>query len=345
MKLPSWKQIKTAARSTTARLALSYLAIIMLMSIGFSVVFYNTSSHELGRPGPHDDNTNSVIDDRPRFARDPAFEAFLEQRAEEGRHALMRRLVVLNLIALAAGGALSYYLARRTMEPIEENMAAQAQFVSDASHELRTPLTTLQTTNEVALRKPKLSEAEARDLLGYNIAEVAKLKALTDGLLRLARPGDHQLMRSPVSLQAVASDAMNALVSAAQAKNIAIEDKVPDLKVMGDPQSLSQVLIILLDNAIKYSPDKATIHLSGSTHGKTSQISVRDEGQGIDPKDLSHIFDRFYRADQSRNKVKADGYGIGLALAKKIVHQHDGEIVVTSTPSKGSTFTIKLPAA
>lgn len=345
MNLPDWKQIKTFIGSTTARLGLSYLAIIMLMSIGFSVVFYIASAHELERPGPRMDNPNAIVDDRPRFARDPAFETFLQTRAAEGRHELMKRLIVVNLIALAAGGALSYYLARRTLEPIEENMAAQAQFVSDASHELRTPLTALQTTNEVALRKPKLTEAEARDLLGYNVAEVAKLKALTDGLLKLARPGSHHLVRSPVSLQAVASDAMNALISAAQAKNIAIEDNVPNLKVIGDQQALAQALIIMLDNAIKYSPDKTTIHLTGGQHGKISQISVQDEGQGIDPKDLPHIFDRFYRAEQSRNKIKADGYGIGLALAKKIVHQHDGEIVAASTPGKGSTFTIKLPAA
>lgn len=346
--MPTLHKIRSVAktttarlRTTTARLALSYLAIIMLMSIGFSVVFYNASLHELRRP-PHPTNSQMQLDNRPHPERDPFIASLLKTRAEEGRKELLKRLIGLNLIALVAGTALSYYLARRTLEPIERNMEAQAQFVSDASHELRTPLTALQTTNEVALRKHKLSESEARDLLAHNVAEVAKLQALTDGLLRLARP-DRTMQHVPVALQNAASDAMNALIEAAQAKNISIEEAVPNVRVLGDEPSIVQAIKILLDNAVKYSPQDSHIKLTGGRSGRQGFITVQDHGQGIAAKDLPHIFDRFYRADQSRGKHAEDGYGIGLSLAKKLVHQMDGEIVVTSTPGKGSTFTIRLP--
>lgn len=341
----SFKKIRNLFRSATARLALSYLAIIMLMSIGFSTVFFFASAHELGRPPRQYNAASQDTDDHPHIERDPLVREYLEERAAEGRHVLLIRLVALNVITLAAGGMLSYYLARRTLEPIEANMEAQAQFVSDASHELRTPLTALQTTNEVALRKPKLPEAAARELIGHNVAEVAKLQALTDGLLRLARQDGKDLARVPVSLQAISSDAINAFLGAAQDKRMAIEDATPDLKVLGDQPSLARAVGILLDNAIKYSPEKSKIIITGSRSGKHGLISVTDHGQGIATRDLPHIFDRFYRADQSRTSSYADGYGIGLALAKKIVHQHDGEIVATSTPGKGSIFTISLPLA
>jgi two-component system sensor histidine kinase CiaH len=351
--MKSWKALKLFVQSATTRLALSYLAIIMLMSIGFSVVFYNTSAHELGRPIPQESSDNSgrgsnsghSSDDHPRYVYDPQFEAFLQQRADEGRRALLIRLTYLNVLALLGGSALSYYLARRTLKPIEENMESQAQFVSDASHELRTPLTALQTTNEVALRKPKLSAIDTKDLLLHNVAEVAKLQALTNGLLRLARPDSNHIVRSSISLQAVASDAMNALIAAAQAKQIVVEDSVPDIKVLGDTQALGQVVVILLDNAIKYSPEGSTIKLGGAQHGKFGVLTIQDEGQGIAAKDLPHIFDRFYRADQSRDKQKVDGYGIGLALAKKITEQLGGEITATSIEDKGSNFAVKLALA
>jgi len=338
-------RVKSFAGTTTARLSLSYLAIIMLMSIGFSVVFFNTSTHELGRQGPPRDDTQAQIyHDHPKL-QDPEIEAFLSQRAAEARHALLIRLITLNAIALVGGSALSYYLARRTLEPIEANMEAQSQFVSDASHELRTPLTALQTTNEVTLRKKNMTVADARDLLQHNVAEVAKLQALTDSLLRLARQDNTHEPFTPISLQEVAGDAMNAIVMKAQAKNITVDDTVPAVRVLGDKTGLVQAVVILLDNAIKYSPDGSKITLAGGQQGKHGDMTVQDTGQGITAQDLPHIFDRFYRADQSRGKQKVDGYGIGLSLAKKIIEQHHGEIIASSVEGKGATFTIKLPLA
>ena len=329
-------------RSTTARLAASYLAIIMVLSIGFSFVFYNTSANELGRqvPPPSDFEGYNL------FGKAPDYHTFFQQRIAEGQDHLLRKLFLLNLLALILGMALSYYLARRTLKPIENAMEAQSRFVADASHELRTPLTAVLASNEVALRKPKLNLAQAKDVLRSNVEEMTKLKGLSEGLLSLAqREDDNTLVLIPVSLQDVASEAMNWGLKAAQAKQIAIQDAVPDIKVLGDMQSLVQATAILLDNAIKYSPKGSTIHLSGSEDGIRGLLSVQDEGIGISVDDLPHIFDRFYQSDLARSKSEVSGYGIGLSIAHKILEQHNGKISVTSKPKKGSVFKLEIPLA
>jgi two-component system sensor histidine kinase CiaH len=330
-------------RSTTARLAASYLGIIMVLSVGFSYVLYKTSAHELGREMP----PPSMFDpDRPGFIGGQAFHHFFQRRIEEGRGHLLGRLVILNLVVLVIGAALSYYLARRTLQPIEDAMDAQSRFVTDASHELRTPLTAILAGNEVSLRKPNLTIKQAKDTIKSNTEEIIKLQALTDGLLSLAAQDTNGLLAvAPISLQDVAGEAMNRVLTAAQTKQISIEDSAPDIKVSGDQTKLVQLVSILLDNSIKYSPDKSIIYIEGHSKDNQGYLSVRDEGIGIAAEDLPHIFDRFYRADLSRNKPVADGYGIGLSIAKKIIEQHHGRITASSEPGKGATFTIELPLA
>ncbi|HSX07290.1 MAG TPA: HAMP domain-containing sensor histidine kinase [Candidatus Saccharimonadales bacterium] len=329
-------------KSTTARLALSYLAIIMAMSAGFSCVFYYTSSHELGRQVPPDSAWgSSYVQTWP--ASDYDYKGFFERRITEGRGDLLGKLIILNMLTLAAGAFLSYYLARRTLQPIEHAMEAQSRFASDASHELRTPLTVIQTENEVALRSSGLTLAHAKNLLRSNLEEVMRLRDLSDGLLRLAR-GDQTIQVQPVWLDDIARDAMNRVISAAQAKDITIEDTVPHVRIEADPASLAQVLVILLDNAIKYSAKHARVNLTGAG-GKVASVSVRDNGPGIAAEHLPHIFDRFYRVDQARSKQAASGYGLGLAIARKIIEQHGGSIHVKSTVGKGSVFTMRLPRA
>lgn len=329
-------------KTTTARLALSYLVIIMLMSLCFSFVFYNTSYRALGRQLPPPNafglQTRSVT-----FGDTQSIDEFLRERIEEGRQELAIRLIGLNVLILVSGGAVSYYLARRTLKPIEENMEAQNQFVSDASHELRTPLTALQTTNEVALRKSKVSASEAKDVFRHNIDEVTKLKQLTDSLLNLARTDNAALELTTIDISDIVSDALNRVVNTALEKKITVEDRIPKISIKGNKDCLSQALVVILDNAIKYSSPNSTIYIAAEKDTKNAWLSVKDEGIGIKAVHLPHIFDRFYRADSSRSKHTVEGFGIGLALAKKIVEQHNGEIIAASTPGKGSTFTLKLP--
>lgn len=346
---------------SSVRLALSYLAIIMILSISFSVIFYRTSTANLnlqlqptisspettdghqagltivggaGGPQPIVASTNGIYD----------LNAQLQKNIAAIRIGLLWRLLGLNLGALLIGSVLSYYLARRTLQPMEAAMDAQARFASDASHELRTPLTVMQAEIEVVLKKSDLSMDRAKAALRSNYQEVTRLKQLSEGLLRLAHAPQHDNTFLSVNLDEIVNDAMNQLLKSAQAKHITIDDAVPRLSIQGDRQSLVQVLVILLDNAIKYSPQGCAVHIEGRAQGKYILLSVRDEGPGIRATDLPHIFERFYRADPSRSTHKVNGYGLGLSIAQKIVQQHRGDISVISTLGQGATFTLKLPA-
>ncbi|CAN5408113.1 HAMP domain-containing sensor histidine kinase [soil metagenome] len=324
----------------TLRLAASYLAVIMVMSLGFSAIIYNTSAREIGRQlpptslyGQIGDNEQGVFDD------------FFKQRITNGQHKLFTQLVVINTLVLISGAAVSYVLARRSLEPIEEAMEAQSRFASDASHELRTPLASIQAENEVALRNPKLTLTRSKQILASNLEEVTRLQALSAGLLRLAREDGRDITLSPVSLADAVSEAITNYHKPATQKHIGIVDKVSRASVLADQPGLTQVLSILLDNAIKYSPPKTTITITGGARGKDGYITVSDEGPGIGAEDLPHIFDRFYRADASRTSQQVSGHGLGLALAQKIVEQSGGAIEVKSKPGKGAKFTVRFPLA
>ncbi len=278
-----------------------------------------------------------------QFEAPGPFNDFFRQRIDEGRHDLLMHIVLINILVLLGGAIVSYYLARRTLKPIEEAMEAQARFSSDASHELRTPLTAIRARNEVALRKPKLSLADAKSVIKSNLEEVLKLEKLSDGLLRLTRADGKHLKKKPILLGEIASEAMNQYIEPAQAKDISIEDSVPEMRVEGDADSLIQAVAILLDNAIKYGKHGDTIFLGGEKKGGYARLAVRDTGPGMRASDLPHIFERFFRADHSRTRDGNTGYGLGLSIAKQIVDQHGGEITVESLQGEGTTFTIKLP--
>jgi signal transduction histidine kinase len=231
------------------------------------------------------------------------------------------------------------------MEPIEDALKAQTRFTADASHELRTPLTAMQTEIEVALRNKAITKAEAVQIIKSNLEEVVRLKSLSEGLLLLAQTSGKLPEGSTTSLGPISKDAVLRLEKTAKAKKIGIKNSVKNLKVRGEQKSLTELLVILIDNAIKYSPSGAKVHIDSRREGKSVLVSVRDTGIGIKNTDLPRIFDRFYRADSSRSSAQAGGYGLGLAIAKKIAQAHSGSIEVRSAPGKGSTFTIVLPTA
>lgn len=331
--------------SRTGRLTLSYLLIIMVMSIGFSTILYHTSSEQLGRQMPPDGYRQNIepeqLSDRDSSQRN--LDQFLYTRISEGRHQLIIQFLLINVGALVGGTLLSYLLARRTLEPIEAAMEAQSRFIGDASHELRTPLTAIRTSNEVMLRRKTLGISEAREALASNIEEVGRLQELTDSLLSLAKQEKLTLHTTQTDTSAVLADALNRVVAAAQAKDIAVEDQTKPHIITTDKAKLEQVVVILLDNAIKYSHEHSTVTVTSSKKGKYFSFSVHDTGIGIRATDLPNIFKRFYRADQSRTKNTRSGYGLGLAIADNIVTQLGGEIIAESELGKGSTFTIKLP--
>jgi two-component system sensor histidine kinase CiaH len=328
-------------KGDTGRLAATYLAIIFGLTLIFSSVIYSISTSQFNRPLPPRAESSRIynFDDFTRSS----VQQFVEDRAAQARDELLLSLVVLNVVVVAGGAVFSYYLARKTLEPIEAAMESQSQFVSDASHELRTPLTALQVTNEVALRKKKLTMAEAKDLIGHNLAETVKLHTLTDSLLGLANQKAADITKSDLNVAEVILDVVQTLSPLAESKRMTIAHEIPAVHVTANQAALSQILRILLDNAIKYSPDGSTVTLSVTTDHNVV-ISIADQGPGIAPEFQSKIFDRFYRIDESRSSNHVEGNGLGLSIAKTIADRHRYRIQLSSQKSKGSTFSVIIPA-
>jgi len=339
------QKLSKLLNTPTMRLAAIHLSIIMLLSISFSIVFYNTSDRQFSRPFPLPSAQSSVPSPINGFNNgfNSQIREAIDARFNETRQALFIKLIWINFGALFFGSMLSYLLARWSLRPIEESVEAQTQFLSDASHELRTPLTVLQTTNEIALRKQKIPSDAARDLIEHNVEEVKKLRDLSNMLLDLLKNDNQDVVSSPANLQDVVSEAMSPVVVIAQEKNITIEDTVPNMQVKTNAPLLARIVTILLDNAVKYSDKDSEVVISASELGNKVQLHVTDKGIGIRASDLPLIFRRFYRADKSRSASDVQGYGLGLSIAEKIAKQLGAKLSAQSSVGSGSTFTIELP--
>ena len=313
------------------RLALSYLAVIMTLSLAFSVIIYAITSAQLNRPLPPGEQVQ-----QPPELIERQFSRRLEQRNRETRGSVVMSLIVLNGVMLLIGYWLSMLLARRTLAPIERAMRAQVQFVSDASHELRTPLTALMTTNEVALRKKTLYEKKARAVFQRNIDEVEKLRELTDNLLQLTQVDNQQIEKQAVDMAKLVRDTVDRYQPVADKKRVALDMQVVSVTHVVAVAAVAQILGTLIDNAIKYSPLGSTvvIRLGGQT------LSVVDQGIGIAKQDQAKIFDRFYRSDEARTRGRGSGYGLGLAIAKAVADKNGYQLSVKSELGQGSTFSL-----
>lgn len=331
-------------RNATFKLTAIYLTIIMIISLVFSIGLYRISAHEVQRSV----RAQGPVDDLLQLRGRGVLEEFIFQREEyvdDAKSRIRNDLIVINLSILLIAGVISYYLAKRTLGPIEAAHEAQSRFTADASHELRTPITAMRIETELALTDDKLTLRKARHQLESNIEELDKLTSLSEGLLQLARLDNNDIQTNSVSIAHAVEQAAENVMSNAHQKSQKIDiEKLPSVHVQANQPAIIQVLVILLDNAIKYSPDGSTIKLTAKKHKNHVSIHIKDSGTGIKASELPHIFARFYRADNSRTKsATSAGYGIGLSIAKSIIDQHNGSIVAKSSPEKGSTFSVNLP--
>lgn len=328
-------------RQRVRRLALSYLAVIMTLSLVFSVIIYAITSVQLNRPLPPGEHAQ-----QPPELIERQFSRRLEQRNRETRGSVIMSLVVLNGVMLLVGYWLSLLLARRTLAPIERSIEQQTQFVSDASHELRTPLAALLLVNEVALRKSTLTEKKARQVLSQNVAEIKKLTELSNSLLDLAK--SEQTMTEPelASPIKLIEEVVVQFAPAAQVKRVTISYKNRGFahNVLLQTNAVRQILAIFMDNAIKYAPPKnGKVNVWVDRKKHVLEFTVRDNGPGIAPGDQKHIFERFYRADAARTRTDVSGHGLGLAIAKSLADRCGYTIRVKSQPPNGAEFTLIVP--
>ncbi|MCL5675670.1 MAG: HAMP domain-containing histidine kinase [Patescibacteria group bacterium] len=329
--------------SARIKLTLWYVLIIMLVSLLFSLVIYEGIDNEFHRFERY--QSLRIQREQQGLFPPPTLRSIDVEMIEDSRRRLTLVLLLINLGILVLAGGASYFLAGKTLMPIQLMVDEQNRFITDASHEFRTPLTSLRSEIEVNLRDKKLNLSAAKTLLKSNLEEVVSLQSLSEGLLELAQfPDKNNNTRfEKVSILEISQEAVKRIQPQGSQKQIKIENQVKNYPVLGHKSSLVELLVILLDNGIKYSPAKTNILLGSSKADSLVSISVSDQGTGIDEKDIPHLFDRFYRADISRSKEKVDGYGLGLAIAKKIADSHRGQIEVESHLKKGTKFTIKLP--
>ena len=230
------------------------------------------------------------------------------------------------------------------LQSLEIAYQGQQRFVADASHELRAPLTAIQANLELLEQHPDMSSADRGEAVNEASREATRLGRLVAELLALARADAGIAVRPrPVDLDRLALEAVQEARHLRDGPRIEIE-KLESARLSGDPDRLKELLLILLDNAVKYTPKQGLITFRLERNGACARVAVHDTGIGIRAEDLPHVFERFYRADPARS-TDPGGSGLGLAIARWIAERHGGSIAIVSEPGKGTEATVSLPLA
>jgi len=251
---------------------------------------------------------------------------------------------LVGLVLVAAGG---WLLVRKSTAPVEQTMETMRRFMADAAHELRTPIAVLRGQAEVALQRDREPPGYAEALRRIE-REAERLGATVEDLLTLARAdaGERPIARERVFLDDLALDAATAARALAERRGVVLEvGTFEEGAVLGDPALLHQLLMIVLDNAVKFTPKGGRVKLSASSPGAQAQVVVEDTGVGIRADQLPHIYERFWRGDPARGRGDgAEGAGLGLAIARWIADAHGAQLDVSSEPGKGTRVAIRFPA-
>lgn len=258
---------------------------------------------------------------------------------------LLKTFIIVGLGSLIAFFAVSLYLANWAVKPIKKSWEQQRQFVADASHELKTPLTVILANTDIILsHKDDIINNQIK-WINYIKTEGERMTTLVNDLLFLAKTdaNKNEVIFSKVNFSDIIWNCVLPFESVAFEEEKIIDSEIaPDIFINGDSNRLKQLIFILIDNAIKYSTEKGTIRINLSKTQDKVLFTINNTGEPIPKEKISHLFERFYRVDESRARKK-DGYGLGLAIAKTIVGSHNGKISVKSSESEGTTFTISFP--
>lgn len=249
-----------------------------------------------------------------------------------------------DLLSLFLAVVAGLYLANKAFIPIKESWDRQQQFVADASHELRTPLSVMKLNLEHLFRHPDRTIEQESETISQVIQEINYMTRMTKDLLTLARSdaSEVNMIKVPVPLDRILNQVVKDFKGLADTKEISLEaDIASPIEMQGDPERVKQCIVILLDNALKYTK-KGRIQVTAHIRNGRIIMEIIDTGVGIPEKDLPFIFDRYYRGDQSRTR-QFEGTGLGLSIAKWIVQSHGGKIRVLSQVGKGTHVHVSFP--
>lgn len=333
--------MKQLFHSATIKLTLWYLLILMSISLVFSIIIYHVSTGELSTR--FDMFETRMQRDGPLRDMPTPFDTFRSRQIHDAELSLAVGISYTNLLILVFGGLGSYFLARRTLKPIEEVHESMSRFTSDASHELRTPLAVMKSELEVALRDPKLPKSEMYEILSSNLEEVNRLSDMVQMLLQLSRLEYQKLEIKPAKLDRLIDNARRHSASLRQEQTLKLDNHIRGT-IYTNHESFTELLIILLNNAIQYSPSDAEITLNAKKQASDVLVTISNPGKGISTEALGHVFEPFYRADSSRTKDgEITNFGLGLPLAQRIVTALGGTIEIASQPNIKTTVKCRLP--
>jgi signal transduction histidine kinase len=264
---------------------------------------------------------------------------------EDRYAALIAAFAVAALVAMLLVGLGGSFLVRKSTAPIERSVVHMRRFMADAAHELRTPLTVIRGRAEVALQQRR-TDAEYVSALQSIEHEAERLSGIVAQLLLLARAdtGELPLNRERLFLDDIALDATSAAHVLAQRKGVELSvAEFEEAPIEGDRTLVRQLVLILLDNGVKFTPAGGRVTVRVTHVGDRSQLEVSDTGPGIATEHLPHVFERFFRGDPAR--ARGDGAGLGLSIARWIAEEHDAEITVASAPGKGTQVTVRFSSS
>lgn len=271
---------------------------------------------------------------------------FLDISAQQGILTnLIYTFLIVALVMLIFIFVISKIFANKAIQPIQDAFDKQKQFIADASHELKTPLAVINTNVDVLLSNGDSTIGSESKWLYYIKNEAERMSKLTNDLLYLAQVdySEAQMVFSDFNLSEAVLHIILTMEAVIFEHHISLDYTIdPDIILFGSSEQIKQVIMILLDNAAKYTGKHGSIAIALKKRHSAVTLSVTNSGEGIPAEDLSKIFNRFYRVDKARSRA-AGGYGLGLSIAKAIVNQHGGEISVTSILNKNTTFALELP--
>lgn len=306
---------------------ISMLTTTIVIAIAFSAIYFVASSNVNNRPMPRPNNNMSVIFDNgnSKSFDDEIFEHIQKDR-KEGLQGLLASLIVTGICVEFLVFLLSLYLADQSIKPVKETYNAQKQFIANASHEIKTPLAVIQANLEA-------SEIEGNEWIDNAMKKAEELSELNNQLLALARvdANANEIQKNEIVLTDFVEELITPLKPQADKKGAKIKlEKKTDKSIVINSAALRQIINILLDNAIKYSAKK--IDVSVDAH----EITVRNDGTTIKREDLSHLFERFYQVDKTKN-----GVGLGLAIASE-VSEKNGWKLTADSDKKSTSFTLRF---
>ena len=325
-------------QSARIKLTLWYLIVTSVIALSFSGIIYRVVTLELERG-------YRLAEYKMRGQPVPQHhvQLFLQEEFNESKRLVLIRLLLIDGMIISTVGAVGYFLAGKTLHPIEVMTEEQKRFIADASHELKTPITALQTSIEVALRDKKLNLKNLRNVLFDSLDDIESLKKLTNDLLSLARyQKDNNFRKEKVNMKEVVDSVSKKMLPLTKKKKINLILRSNKVQLTAHKDSMEKLVTILLDNAIKYTRTGGDVSLTLLKKKNKLLLIVKDTGIGISRKDRVHIFDRFYQADSSRTS-QVGGFGLGLSIAIQIVKLHKGKVEVKSKKGMGSTFIVRLP--